>query len=331
MKKSVKLLALVLALMVALTGCSMIQPNQDRQNAQVVATVNGEEITYGEVIGYVTSLANMYVSYGYVAEDYFTTDAGQRTLASMKTDYLNVLIENVATYQKAVEAGYEVADADVDAKVAEDKALYGSSYELMLSMSGYTEETYWNIQKRDLTVEAYKTGLYKDTVVTDEELADWYGKNSSKYASEKSKAKASHILFAADDKENAEMVLGVLQSGLFDFATVAPTYSIDTASAQNGGSLGEFEEGDMVETFNNAIFFEGNGVGLVDHLVESEFGWHIIYIEELNFADAPELSEIYDRVKVDYIAETTYALWEDHVAELVEAADVKINEKKLNP
>ncbi len=97
-------------------------------------------------------------------------------------------------------------------------------------------------------------------------------------------AKASHILFRTNNGEDAEAkrseaeeVLSQLRGGA-DFATLAREYSDDTSGAQ-GGDLGWFNDGGMIEPFNDAVFAQSS-TGLIPRLIESEFGFHIINVTE---------------------------------------------------
>jgi peptidyl-prolyl cis-trans isomerase D len=74
----------------------------------------------------------------------------------------------------------------------------------------------------------------------------------------------------------ADSLFALAKSGK-DFAELARTNSQDPGSAINGGDLGWFNEGMMVKPFNDACF-EGNKGDLVK--VESQFGWHIINIQD---------------------------------------------------
>ena len=97
-------------------------------------------------------------------------------------------------------------------------------------------------------------------------------------------AKARHILFQTEGKNKREVrtqaqdVLGELKGG-GDFAALAQQYSED-GSASQGGDLGWFPEGRMVEPFENAVF-SAKETGLVNNLVETEYGYHIIDITGL--------------------------------------------------
>ena len=99
--------------------------------------------------------------------------------------------------------------------------------------------------------------------------------------------RASHILFSAqgfpDDakaaiKENAEKVLKEIQDGL-SFSVAAAQYGQD-GTAQRGGDLGWFAKEDFVEAFADAAF-AAKSTGLINRLVETEYGYHIISITEL--------------------------------------------------
>jgi len=97
---------------------------------------------------------------------------------------------------------------------------------------------------------------------------------------------ASHILLmyagserssATRSKEEAEsQIAGIaqqLQDGA-DFAALAREHS-DCSSAQGGGDLGGFGRGQMVKGFEDAAF--ALGVGDTSAVVETPFGFHIIY------------------------------------------------------
>ncbi len=101
-------------------------------------------------------------------------------------------------------------------------------------------------------------------------------------------ARARHILIKWDDdsdeakakaRTEANSVLRQVRGG-DDFAEVAKDKSKDGGSAINGGDLGWFETGKMVEPFNDAVF-NATSTGVVPRLIESQFGFHIIDVTEL--------------------------------------------------
>ena len=97
-------------------------------------------------------------------------------------------------------------------------------------------------------------------------------------------AKASHILFRSDDsseaakkvaKEKARKVLAEIKAGA-DFAAKAREHGSD-GTASSGGDLGWFGKGTMVKPFENAVF-GASKAGLLNDVVETEFGFHIIKV-----------------------------------------------------
>ena len=97
------------------------------------------------------------------------------------------------------------------------------------------------------------------------------------------KARAKHILlrFTEDDKSSvrseASRILSLLRNGS-DFDETARTYSQD-GSASAGGDLGWLSEGRMVKPFEDAVFSRSRS-GLIPRIVESDFGFHIIYVTQ---------------------------------------------------
>lgn len=84
------------------------------------------------------------------------------------------------------------------------------------------------------------------------------------------RACARHILVKS--KEQAESLLKQLQNGA-DFGKLAQKYST-CPSKKNGGSLGEFNRGEMVKAFDEAVF---KGPLLkVQGPVKTRFGYHLI-------------------------------------------------------
>jgi peptidyl-prolyl cis-trans isomerase D len=113
-------------------------------------------------------------------------------------------------------------------------------------------------------------------------------KMSGKKAGEENFVKGSHILIKWDNttdaakaeaKKKAEDVLKRARSG-GDFAALAAEFSQDFSNSMRGGDLGYFgEKGNFVKEFKDAAFAHV-GTGIIPKVVETEFGYHIIKIDE---------------------------------------------------
>jgi peptidyl-prolyl cis-trans isomerase D len=100
-------------------------------------------------------------------------------------------------------------------------------------------------------------------------------------------------------RARAEAILARVRGGE-DFATVARAESEDEGSARRGGDLGYNPRGRMVAPFDEAQFGTDPGQ-ITDHVVESQFGFHVIKVEGRREGDVPEAEakqEIAERLYV---------------------------------
>jgi peptidyl-prolyl cis-trans isomerase C len=86
------------------------------------------------------------------------------------------------------------------------------------------------------------------------------------------KAKARHIL--VETQEQCEDLKRQIEAGA-DFAALAKEHSI-CPSSEDGGNLGEFSPGEMVEEFDEVVF--GREVGKIHGPIETQFGFHLVEI-----------------------------------------------------
>ena len=126
--------------------------------------------------------------------------------------------------------------------------------------------------------------------VTDEELRPEYDAQVAQMPNE---YHARHIL--VDDQAKAEKLTKDLKAG-GDFAKLAEKNSKDPSSKQ-GGDLGWFTLDTMVKPFADAVAALQPGQ-MTEQPVQSQFGWHVIKLEESRATAAPPFEEVKDRVKV---------------------------------
>ena len=136
-----------------------------------------------------------------------------------------------------------------------------------------------------------------DIEIAEPEILSYYDYNMDTF-SEPKKVRARHILFKLDEKapeekekqvrEKAESVLSEAQDGK-DFAELAKKYSEGPTKAK-GGDLGYFSSGQMVKPFEVAAFDMKSGE--ISDLVRSQFGYHIIKVEDIKEASTKPLDEV---------------------------------------
>lgn len=137
--------------------------------------------------------------------------------------------------------------------------------------------------------------------ISDADLQQYYDTHSTEF--EKSEqVHARHILLKVPPKakpdekakirQRAEEVLAKVKAGE-DFAALAKQYSED-GSAAKGGDLGFFSRGKMVKPFEDAAF--GLAPGQTSDIVTSQFGFHIIKVEEKQEGRTQPLDEVRSQV-----------------------------------
>src|ERR1700743_595617 len=124
---------------------------------------------------------------------------------------------------------------------------------------------------------------------------------------------ARHILLETED--DAKAVKAELDKGA-DFAELAKKKSKDPG-ASDGGDLGFFTKDQMVPEFSAVAF--ALEPGKISDPVKSQFGWHIIKVEEKRNRKAPD----FDQVKSQIEAYVTRKAQADYVTKLRETAQVE--------
>ncbi len=104
--------------------------------------------------------------------------------------------------------------------------------------------------------------------------------------------RARHILVENEDEAKA---IATRVKGGEDFAKVAGEVSKDPGSKTDGGDLGFFTKDRMVEPFAEAAF--KLQAGQISDPVKSQFGWHVIKVEEKRNKPAPSFEETKDQVE----------------------------------
>lgn len=147
--------------------------------------------------------------------------------------------------------------------------------------------------------------------VSDEELQAAYDAQY-KDAEPEQEFNASHIL--VETKEEADAIKAELDGGA-DFAEVAKEKSTGP-SGPGGGSLGWFGPGMMVPAFEEAV--AGMEAGSVSDPVETQFGWHVIKLNETRTAEAPALEDVREELETQ-VRQTKV---QEAIESLTEAAEV---------
>ncbi len=131
---------------------------------------------------------------------------------------------------------------------------------------------------------------------------------------------ARHILVATE--EEARAIKAELEGGK-DFAELAKEKSTDPSAQQNGGDLGFFGRGMMVKPFEDAAF--AMQPGQISEPIQSDFGWHVIKLEESRTSQAPGLEQLAPQLQ----QQVMYQTFEKTVADLKASTEISIPDAAL--
>ena len=124
-------------------------------------------------------------------------------------------------------------------------------------------------------VELSLDDIEEQEVADDETLRSLYDEDKELFTNPEQRS-AQHIL--VEERELAESLLEEIQQGA-DFSELARIHSIDTSTKDSGGDLGYFERDIMVPEFDKVVF--EMGIGELSKVVETDFGFHIIKLTEI--------------------------------------------------
>lgn len=156
--------------------------------------------------------------------------------------------------------------------------------------------------------------------VTDEALQQAYEEQFAN-AEPEPEYNAAHIL--VETEEEAKAVKEEVEGGA-DFAEVAKAKSTGP-SGPNGGALGWFSKGMMVEEFETTVMTMEPGQ--VSDPVQTQFGWHVIKLNETRMKDTPPLEAVKDQLT----EEIQRAAVDEAISAAVEKAGVEKMDAEIDP
>lgn len=156
---------------------------------------------------------------------------------------------------------------------------------------------------------ARRLAYYRDKVLVDELLSQETKKaltepamrklydETAKTLKPEEEVRARHIL--VENEDEAKKAYERVTAGKEDFAKVAGELSKDPGSGKEGGDLGYFSKDRMVPEFADAAF--KLNPGQISQPVKSQFGWHVIKLEDKRTKPVPSFEEVKDQVS-QYLA-----------------------------
>lgn len=268
-----KATALILVLMMfVLTGCGAKKTDDSTTEGETkIDKTNAVAI----VNDHVFDIDTFNIFYGlYVAqygEEFMNTEVNGVTNAeSAKTFIINNNVQNMLIKDYMISQGFEIDATELASELEQfNNALNeDETRKSYFESAGVTDAFKEEQIALSLYVKAFQEEIYKDAEAQTETLENMY-------ATEIVEISARHIL--VEDEATALEVKEKLDAGE-DFAELAKQVSKDPGSASNGGDLGYFSKGVMVEEFDNVAFSQA--IGVISDPVQSSLGYHIIKVED---------------------------------------------------
>jgi len=181
--------------------------------------------------------------------------------------------------------------------------------------SEYIEQL--NKLKKEILTQVAIKKILADVNVTDEEVEKYYEANKEQFKAEES-VSAKHIL--VDTYEAAMTALKSIEDGM-TFEEAASLYSSCPSKAQ-GGNLGSFTRGRMVPEFEKAAF--ELEIGVISEPVQTQFGYHLIKVEEKEESSNRPFDEVKDTIKSELFNERQSAKYMRFTEELKNKYNVEI-------
>ena len=206
-----------------------------------------------------------------------------------------MMISNKVVDLEADKAKVKVTDKEIQAELDKMVEQYGGqeTFNMLLAQNGVTEDLFKEQIEQNLKV----TKILEPSIeITDDEIKTYFEDNKASFDTPE-QVEASHIL--VEDEKTAKEVKKKIDEG-GDFAELAKEYSTDTQTAENGGELGYFSTGQMVEAFDKAAF--AMKVDEISDPVKTDYGYHIIKVTGKKEAKEATLEDSKAKIKEDLLA-----------------------------
>ena len=248
-------------------------------------------------------------------------------------DALNMIIEERLQIQEGKKYGFIVDEYAIDAAVEDIKKknnLADGQLQEMLKREGRTLESYKNhIRDQILVSKITQFEIGNRVKVSEKSIIKYYKKNQKEFW-EEGKVRTRHILFISErgSSENqrraklrqAKKVLSEIRKGS-DFSKLAIKYSEDV-SASSGGDVGFVKRGKMVREFEEAVF--SLKPGQISDIVETEYGYHIIKVDEVLPGKTLTLKDVKNRIHKILSMQKQKRVYDDWINELKKSAFIEV-------
>ncbi|MGM0410933.1 MAG: peptidylprolyl isomerase [Bacillota bacterium] len=335
-KKSIIIMTLLTLLFTIPTMATEGDSDTQSTKEEIAAVVNGEEISITELDQYANMqqlIMQLYQSNQQFTQLLLQSEAGQNLMNEYRKTKLDGLITSELLKMEAKNRNIELNEEEKDQmfnqqlenikssnNMSEEQLLSNLSQQGISSLDEY-KKVFLESNNENLLVNKLMQEVTSDINISDERAEEYYNNNKSQFEHQK-QVNASHIL--VNDEETANEVIENINNGE-DFAELAKEYS-EGPSASDGGKIGFFQKGDMVAPFEEKAFDMEVGE-ITDEAVKTEYGYHVIKINDTKEAGTASFEEVKGSIKENLANNEKQNIWDQFVRELRDESEI---EKKLD-
>jgi parvulin-like peptidyl-prolyl isomerase len=255
----------------------------------------------------------------------------RQVMEDYKLSYLASYVEQITMYQAAKQEGLTVTDEVVEEYLKNLVAYYGvdeEGFKPIQASMGFTDASIRDYLKDGMQISELFEFKTKDITEPETSPEEYYNQNPLLFRSEEERT-VRHIL--VEEQAEAEAIIAELQNGA-DFAGLV-SRSTDPSAAANNGVIGPFYAdgslaagGGLVESFSLASFaLEEEGQFTLTP-VESDYGYHVIILDEIKPASMASFAEVEEQLTADLVYEAKNTFFESYYQSLVEQAEIMYEE-----
>lgn len=329
-----------MAALLALAGCSPADSNSENESgSEKLAQFEGGEVTRSEFDEQLEAFAQQSGGEGQLPSK------GDPQYEQLVAQIMPQLVSMEIAKVYAEENGITVSDEDVDEELERLKEQLGEqarsqgqgdisdeeAFRQALEQAGFSEQELRDDIREQLPLQKVQEEVAGDAGPSDEEVRRFYDENEETFAQPEERC-ARHILLPPDGEQKAEEVKQELEDG-GDFAALAEEESQDPGTAEQGGDLGCQPETDpqsgqptYAPAFGDALFANDAEEGDLLGPVETEFGYHVIEVQEIRAESTPPFEEVESQIRDQLTQEAQSNEFQEWLQKETERRDVRYKE-----
>ena len=284
----------------------------------------------------ITSNPNFQLGEGFNRQNYEAILTSQGVSQSQYENDLRIQLQINQLRRALIESSFitpsefrKFVELQMEARSGQFLMIPSSNYADQVSLGNeeisafYSQNTNSFMTQEEIDVEYLSIDIEEiaqDIKISDSDVEQYYNENIDRFRSNEER-KSSHILISFDDEviddaalEQIKNIQERIKAGE-SFESLAQEFSDDGGSAANGGDLGWAEPGLFVPEFDQVLF--ALEIGDISDPVKTQFGYHIIRLDDLKEGRKKEFAEIEEELTDEY----SKLLAEDRLYELAEQLD----------